>query len=260
MHQLPIEQQILLVAQGVALAALCIRLHWDGLDKIYRYFFGYQALQLCQTVVPIFLRLDGMLYRDYYVASEILVLCLSALVVLELYSIVFRGMVGITSLSRRFVNVTLALAILISLLPLALEKTPNTVTGYFFSIERPALSSLLILVLLITSFLVYYPVPIGRNVLIYLVGYAIWLMTDVTKLFIRNLGHYWTRPMSDVHMGVYLACLVFWLLGLSRRGESKSVVVGHQWNPGDDQRLLAQLEAINASLLRSGGNKRAANG
>jgi hypothetical protein len=30
------------------------------------------------------------------------------------------------------------------------------------------------------------------------------------------------------------------------------VVVGHQWNPGDEQRLLAQLEAINSSLLRSG--------
>ena len=35
-------------------------------------------------------------------------------------------------------------------------------------------------------------------------------------------------------------------------GEIKRVVVGHQWNPGDEQRLLAQLDAINASLLRSG--------
>jgi hypothetical protein len=53
-------------------------------------------------------------------------------------------------------------------------------------------------------------------------------------------------------MGVYVTCLLFWLFALNRRGESRTLVVGHQWNPGDEQRLLAQLEAINDSLLRSG--------
>ena len=38
MHQLPIEQQILLVAQIVALVALCARMWWDGLYKIYSLF------------------------------------------------------------------------------------------------------------------------------------------------------------------------------------------------------------------------------
>jgi hypothetical protein len=31
------------------------------------------------------------------------------------------------------------------------------------------------------------------------------------------------------------------------------LVVGHQWNPADENKLRAQLEAINASLLRAGG-------
>jgi hypothetical protein len=48
---------------------------------------------------------------------------------------------------------------------------------------------------------------------------------------------------------------MFWLVGLNRRGEEKDIVVGHQWNPGDDQRLLEQLGAINARLLRSGRKK-----
>jgi hypothetical protein len=252
MHQLPFEQQIMLVMQALALFALCIRMRRDGLDKIYTYFFCYQLLQLAESLVPIFLRLDGMWYRNYFVASETLVLFFSALVVLELYSIILRGLKGITSLSRRFINITLALAVLISLLPLTWEKAPNTVTGYFFSFERPFLSSLLIFLLLITGFLVYFPVPLGRNALIYLVGYAVWLTTDVTELFIRNLGHYWTRSASDIHMVVYLACLLLWFFGLSRQGESKTVVVGHQWKPGDDERLLAELQAINASLLRWG--------
>jgi hypothetical protein len=52
-------------------------------------------------------------------------------------------------------------------------------------------------------------------------------------------------------MGVYFTSLALWLFGLNRQGETKSVVVGHQWNPSDERRLLSQLEAINASLLRS---------
>jgi hypothetical protein len=44
---------------------------------------------------------------------------------------------------------------------------------------------------------------------------------------------------------------VLWLLALSRQGETKRVVVGHQWNPADQQKLRAQLDAINASLLRA---------
>jgi hypothetical protein len=52
-------------------------------------------------------------------------------------------------------------------------------------------------------------------------------------------------------MGVEAVCFIFWLLALSRQGEYKRVVVGHQWNPADEQKLRAQLDAINASLLRA---------
>jgi hypothetical protein len=251
MRQLPIEQQILLVAQMVALLALSVRMSRDGLYKIYVYFFGYLVVELLQLLVPVFVPLDSRMYRDAYVASQALVICFSTLVVLELYSNVLRGLPGIGGVSRRFITVTLVLAVLISLLPLSLEKTPNTVTGYLFMLQRPVMTSLLVFILLIMGFLVYYPVPLGRNVLVYLLGYAVYFVTNSTAIFIRNLGHYWSRPISDVLMLVYFACLVFWLFALSRSGETKSLVVGHQWNPSDEGRLLAQLEAINASLLRS---------
>jgi hypothetical protein len=253
MYQLPIEQQILLVAQIVALVALCARLWWDGLYKIYTGFFGYLVVELLQMLVPLFVSLNSPMYRVYYVVSQALVICFSALVILELYSIILRGLAGIEKVSRRYIKVTLLLAILISLLPSRLEKTSNTLTGYLFVFQRPIMSSLFILILLIAGFLVYYPIPIGRNVLVYLVGFAVYFIATGTTVFIRNLGHYWGRPMSDVYMGVYFTSLALWLFALSRSGETKRVVVGHLWNPSDEGRLLAQLEAINASLLRSGG-------
>jgi len=54
-------------------------------------------------------------------------------------------------------------------------------------------------------------------------------------------------------MAVSLGCCIFWCTALGRRGESKRMVVGHQWNPADEEKLMAQLDAINASLLRAGG-------
>ena len=48
-------------------------------------------------------------------------------------------------------------------------------------------------------------------------GYAVYFVTNATAMFIRNLGHYWSRPISDVHMVVYFACLMFWLFALSQR-------------------------------------------
>src|ERR1700685_3268444 len=99
MYQLPIEQQILLVAQIVTLVALCARLWWDGLYKIYTRFFGYLIVELLQMLVPVFVPLNSPRYRYYYVASQALVICFSALVVLELYSVILRGLAGIGKVS-----------------------------------------------------------------------------------------------------------------------------------------------------------------
>lgn len=251
MHQLPLEQQFLNVAQIAALLGLCAKLWWSGLYKLYAFFFTYVVLEFLQALIPVFVPLDSPIYRDGYVASEALILCSYALVVLELYSVVLRDLEGIASVARRYIKVTLAVAIVLSLLPLAIEKVPSTLTGYLFIFERPIISSIVVFVLLISGFLVYYPVPLGRNVIVYLAGYAAFFLTTATVALMQNLGLFWNRQISSVAMAIFIACLMFWLIALNRKGENKRMVVGHKWNLGDEQRLLAQLEEINASLLRS---------
>ena len=255
MHQLPIEQQILLIVEIALLVALCLRMCVSGLRRVYPYFFAFLVLDLLQAIIPVVVPLRSDLYRDLYVASEGCMVAFYALVVMELYSVILRDLAGIANVARRYIQVTLAFAIVLSLLPLAIEKTPHTATGYLFSLERPILSSMVAFVLLISGFLVYYPVPLGRNVIVYLVGYAIYFPTFAVMAFFQNLGYFWNRQKGNIEMAVSVTCLIFWLLTLSRQGENKRVVVGHQWNPGDEQRLLAQLEAINASLLRGRGSE-----
>jgi hypothetical protein len=239
---------------------LCAKLWWSGLYKTYVFFFSYLVLELGQAFIPLLVPLNGTLYADIFVVSQTLIVCSYAFVILELYSVILRNLQGIASLARRYIKITLGFAILVSLIPLVMEKTPNTLTGYLFIFERPILSSLILFVLLISAFLVYYPVPLSRNVIVYLTGYALYFPAIATMAFINNLGYFWNRQKGNVDMGVSVICLLFWLFALSRQGEKRRVVVGHHWNPGDEQRLLAQLEAVNASLLRSGRNRSAAKG
>jgi len=251
MHQLPTEQQVLLLLEIVALSSLCIRMWLSGLHKIYVNFFRYLIVELVQAWIPLVVPLRSPLYSDLFIVSRVLVVVFCALIVLELYSVTLQELKGIASVARKYVKGGIAVAVALSLLPLTFEKAPRTPTGYLFIFERPILSILVVLVLLISAFLVYYPVPLGRNVIAYLAGYAVYFSTLATMVLFENMGYFWNREKSNVDMGISVACQVFWFFALSRDGENKRVVVGHQWNPDDDQRLLAQLQAINTSLLHS---------
>jgi len=224
-----------------------------GLHRVYVYFFGYLVLELLQALIPVLVPLDGRLYVDSYVASQALITAFYALVVSELYSNVLRDLPGIAGTARRYIKGALVLAIGIAFLPLSLEKTRATLMGYLIFYEWTVMLTLVGFVLLVSAFLVYYPVPLGRNVIVYLVGYVVWFLTAATTAVIQNhnLGDVWNRQLSSIAMAVSLVCFVFWCMALSREGESKRLVVGHQWNPADEQKLRAQLDAINASLLRA---------
>jgi hypothetical protein len=253
MHQLPVEQQILLIIEIAALAMLCLRMWLAGLYRIYIYFFGYLVLDLLQTLIPFLLPLESRLYRDAYVASQALILVFYVLVVLELYSKVLADLTGIASVARRYIQIILVLAIGVALLLLGLVKPKATVTGYLNSFERTIMSSLVLFVLLVTAFLVYYPVPLGRNVIAYLVGYSVYFLTKAAITLIVNFGHHWVRPLNSVAMAVAALCFTFWIIALGPAGEDKRLVVAHPWKPAEREKLRAQLDAINASLLRSVG-------
>lgn len=253
MLQLPIEQQILLGLEILALLALCVRIWSQGLYKVYSYFFGYLILEVLQALIPVLVPLRSRLYRDLYLVSQALLVGFAALVVLELYSKVLRDLTGIAGIARRYIKVTLVVALVIAFLPLLVEKSEPTMMGYLFSYEQTVMLSLVVFLLLASVFLVYYPVPLGKNVIIYLTGYTLYFLTTSTLTFINNMGYIWNRVSGSLDMGVLVSCVLFWLFALSRRGEEKRLVVGHQWNLADEQKLRAQLDAINASLLRAGG-------
>ncbi len=252
MHRLPFEQQLLILVEAGTLVGLCVRVWLAGLHRVYTFFFGYLLLVLLQIAILSLVPFDSVFYRNAWLVSEGVIVCFYILVVLELYSIILEDLRGLATVSRRYIQVALGFAILASMLLLGLEKTQSGVlTHFFFTFERAIVFSLVLFVLLLTAFLVYYPVPLKRNIIVYSIGYAVYFLAKASSIFVLNLGYYWTRIFSNVWLATSLCCLVFWLVALNRRGETKTVTLGHQWNVEDEQRLLAQLRAINTSFTRS---------
>jgi hypothetical protein len=252
MLQLPLDQLVLVVVQAALLTALIVRLWSADLYRIYPYFFGYLLAELLRTLIASVIPFQGHAYRYFWVASEAIIACCYTLIVFELYRVVLRELPGIATISRRYITVTLAVATVGSLLLLRLEETPRNYVSTFLVIERAIVFSLVIFILLVSVFLAYYPIPLNRNVVIYSIGYAVHFLTKATALFVRTLGHYVSPQISTVLLVVSSACLLFWVLTLNRRGEMRTVVIGHKWKREDEVRLLSKLKAINASLVEAG--------
>ena len=222
-----------------------------GLQRVYVYFFSYLLLVLFESAVLALVGYGTVAYGYVWMATEVLSLCFYTLIVLECYDSVLRDLGGIATISRRYIKITLGIAVISALLLLGLERTPRTVFQYFYTLDRTIISSLVMFVLLINIFLVYYPIPLNRNVIVYSVGYAVYFLTKAAALFARNVSDELQRQISAVLIAVSTACLIFWAFTLNRRGESKTVVIGHKWRAGDEERLLSQLKEINASLGRA---------
>jgi len=252
MHRFPSEQQFLLALQAAAVVGLCVRFFWTGLYRIYVYFFIYLLLLIAQAIVLSSVPFHTNAYRDAFLVTEGLIACSYSLVVLELYSIVLRDLAGIASASRRYIKITLALAIGFSALLLVFEKTPGSTVARFLIFERVAVSSLVVFVILISVFLLYYPIHLSRNAVVYSIGYAFYFLIKAAALFISNVDNRWLRQFDTLRIVAATACLLFWTFALSRRGESGAITLGHHWKPEDEERVLSRLQAINASLLRAG--------
>jgi hypothetical protein len=242
--------ETLYAVEAVASASLVVRFLFAGLYQVYRFFFVYLIVFCIQVIGQFFIRPRTDAYALFFFATEGTIVCLYAFVTLELYSLILREARGIATVARQYIRIAIAVAILFSVLLLGLEQTPKSYISSFFSFERPIVSSLIFFVLLITAFLIYYPVPLNRNVINYTIGYAIYFASKAILLLFNNTGQYWKWMLSMVMLSVSTACLIFWLFALTRAGETKQKTAGPAWEKGDRERMLNKLAEINANLLR----------
>ena len=254
----------------VALLALYLRLRQQGLHRVYRVFAAYllfrAACIFTLAVLPPLWYLSSSrpyvpfgnnVYAWGWLLTTPVLWVLHILVVLELYSLVFRNYRGIASMGRWATFAGLGIAILLSSLTLPADLSragePFPILRAFVAVTRGVDSSLVLFLLFISAFLTWFPVPLCRNVVLYSMVYAVYFITTSLAELLRNLSGSAAWGLTSILLaGADLVCLAVWILFLNREGESKRVVVRHTWAPQREEILIQQLAAINSTLLRSG--------
>ena len=241
-----------IVANGIA----AWRLYQLDLHRVYRFFFAYLAFAAIRSLT-LFVLPSGLYSNTYaivYLLTAPILWVFYVLVVLELYSLVLRNYTGIQSLGRWTVYGALFFSVVISILAL-IPSAGNESSRLLFwctTVERGVVFSLVIFLLLILAFLSMYPVALCRNILVHCVVYTVFFLGISMMILIRNVaGPEVMHLLNTVVLVMNLACYAMWIFLLTRDGETRITMLRHNWTPGDEQRLIDQLNSINATLMRA---------
>lgn len=250
----PLQLTFFYLGVGVK-AALLLRLLLSRLYRVYRNFFFYIAVDLTDSVILAIVPFRTELYGSIYMVDHGLKVILGVLVVLELFRVALAGQPALSTFGRRTAAYILAAALVLAAFGLRLDSSivpgQSTVLHYFFSFERTMDAWLLFFLVIISLFMLWFPVRMKRNVVIYIAGFVLYFFSRSAGLLLLNtLPLRYARPMGIGILCVSLGCLTIWLLALRREGEEVTVVVGHRWNPAAVEQLTGQLDTINASLIR----------
>jgi hypothetical protein len=248
---------------GSALTVL--KLLRSGLFRRYRIFFAYFVFRVPYMIAGLVitnmkglqggdgLRSDLYFYLFYY--SEPLLLLAYILVVMELYRLVLERYKGLYTLGRwamyGAVLVSGSISIL-TLLPKIAASTPEPSKRIYYEMgaERGIDLALVIFILLIVWFLSKYPVPLSRNVVTHTVIYSVFFLTNAMVILCRTLfGFHITITFNLITAAISAACSVAWWLMLSGKGEEVRPQ-GPQIRPDNEERILQQLDLLNATLLK----------
>jgi hypothetical protein len=220
----------------------------------YQYFGLFVGFELLRLAIVSFVQLKSSLYAHFYFATQPILWTLFVLMMLELFQLVLRNHPGIASLGRKALTYSLIATAVASAMTLLIDlQQPHHESALLFNfmlLERLVMTSLLGLVLCLTVFLSYFPVPLTRNARIHACVLAAYFGVKTSTLWIRTIYGLQPTPMLNI-VGQLLAigCLIAWTILLVPADED----IGSRRGPKEESeaRLLAQLDALNETLLGS---------
>jgi len=244
----------LTVLQIGAYLLLLTKIFRAKLLRKYRYFGWYLAFEVVRLSAVSFVKLKSTLYAHVYFATQPIMWILFVLMMLELFQVALRRHHGIASLGRKALTVSLAASAIGSGLTLLIDlqqaNAESAVLYNFMLLERLVMTSLLVLVLCLTAFLSYFPVPLTRNVRIHACVLTAYFAVKASTLWIRTIYGLQPTPMLNIVVQVLnITCLLAWTVLLVPTEDDVGTRRG--LTTGDEDRLLAQLDALNDTLLGS---------
>jgi hypothetical protein len=238
----------------LANAVAALRLYQLNLNRVYRFFFAYLVFATIRSLILLPFNLRSGAYGLIYLATLPILWIFYVLIVLELYSLVLQNYSGIYSLGRWILYGALFFSVVVSILTLipSWGKEPYRLLFWCTTVERGVVFSLVIFLLLILIFLSRYPVALNRNTIVHCIVYTVFFLGTSMTILVRNVvGHEVMRELNGVLLVISAACYVVWIFFLTRAGESRITMLRHNWSPDAEERLIAQLNTINTTLLRA---------
>ncbi len=246
---------------------LIVRLIALRLHDIYRVFCAFLIFQVVSesfVMVERFTKLGRLIdYRFVWLGIQLFSWVISIWMVYALLHDILRRLPGILRFSRKVLNVSLALALVIALLSAGPEfvasgvsedRTPIVyVLKVAFVLERLVTTIALLILLLTLAFILWFPVAMPRNLAVFSIGFGVYFTAKSTLLLLES---FWLpkyqRLLGDGVTLILCICLAYWIIFLNKSGETAPVTLGHSWQSNRQSELLGDMEHLNALLVRAG--------
>jgi len=239
---------------GSALTAY--KLYHTGLYRRYPVFFAYFLFRVPNVAATFAVDARSDTYAWFWILTEPVLWVFYVWMVVELARLILEQYAGLYTVFRWGMLASVIVAASISaasLIPRIKPESPqrSTYLGLFLAGERGLDLSLAIFILVLLLFLSRYPITLSRNVRVHAVIYSVYFLINSSAVLVHTIfGVHQGEKVNLVFSFVSVGAMVAWLVLLSPAGEAipeaaKRVTEEHE------QRLLAQLDSLNAILLKS---------
>jgi hypothetical protein len=247
--------QVLCFLDLSAILLLLLRLAWLKLYRGYRLLFVYFAVMAVEIALAAWIPQKTNLYAEFYFGAQSVLIVLAVCIVQDLYKQALELHPALATFSRRSVLAVAAFAAVVAAFGAALDRQvlPGQYANVhrFLAIERTLDLMILIFLLLISGFILWFPVKVRRNIVVYIGGFVVFHLSRTVGLLLTNLLPQRNLiPLSNAMQVVFLFCALFWSLGLRTEDLDSRTVAGHRWDPEAMKKLSGQLDAINSALSR----------
>lgn len=239
----------------IAEVILIGRLIQCRLHQTYRSLFLYWLVQALATLVILPVNIYTRPYLYMYLTAQTIFILMAVFVVQDLYRIALSEHPAVATFGRQSLLAAMILAALLALSGLTLDST--ILPGHYPAIHRFATFErtmnfvALVFLLLIGGLLVWFPIKVRRNIVVYLSGFVLFSAARSFGILLINLlPQAATRLLSTIMLGLTLVSLLVWIIGIRPEGERVTATPGHRRDPETMQRLNRQLDAINTALAR----------
>lgn len=244
---------------GITCFVSALKLWRIGLSKRYRaltaYLLSSCLISLCTLIF--FRDFKSPAYKLYWEIYQPLTWVFSVWLILELYSLILEKHKGLATFGRWVQYAGFSLSTVISLLVMTAQVRAgahgsNAIVAYYLAVERAVDCGMLVFLLIILFWLTQYPVPLSRNILVHSFVYSTLFFANSLGMFAQMFFGLQLRQSAGTVLTVMFAlCILAWLVFLTPKGEEVRMRLLH-FSADDEERVLAQLESLNRTLLRVG--------